>query len=103
MKFYTCLDKKSGSKKELRALKLDMSKAYDRIELRVMIERMSFAKAWVDIVMKCVSTISYSVSINGCMGTTFKPSRGLRKRDPLSPFFFLICSEGLYSLMQLAL
>lgn len=53
--------------------------------------------------MNCVSTISYSININGNMETPFKPSRGLRQGDSLSPFLFLICSEGFSSLMRLAL
>lgn len=51
--------------------------------------------------MHRVSSISYSVSINGKLGRLFKPSRGLRQRDPLSPFLFLICSEGLSSLLRM--
>lgn len=68
-----------------------------------MMERMSFNKAWVDIIIKCVSTISYSMSINGNMSIPFKGTRGLRQGDPLSLFFFLIYSEGLSSLTRLAL
>lgn len=46
---------------------------------------------------------SYSVVINGRIGVRFKPNRGLRQGDPLSPFLFLLCDEGLSSLMRLAM
>lgn len=65
-----------------------------------MIECMGFARPWIDMIMWCISSVSYSININGVMGTTFKPSRGLRQDDPLSQFLFLICSEDLSILME---
>ncbi|XP_052479562.1 uncharacterized mitochondrial protein AtMg01250-like [Gossypium raimondii] len=53
--------------------------------------------------MKCVSSVAYSVVINGHRGDKFVPTRGLRQGDPLSPFLFLICGEGLSSLLRLAM
>ncbi|KAA3483061.1 reverse transcriptase [Gossypium australe] len=86
------------------ALKQDMSKAYDKVKwafLQDMMLRMGFESSWVDFIMQCVSTTSYSISINGERGSLFKLERGLRQGDPLSPYLFLICSEGLSSLMRL--
>lgn len=50
------------------ALKLDMNKAYDRVEwifLRQMMLSMGFAPTWVVLIMRCVSIVSYFVLING--------------------------------------
>lgn len=46
---------------------------------RAMMENIGFDKAWVDIIMKCVSTISYLVSINGSMNASFRPTKGLHQ------------------------
>lgn len=51
--------------------------------------------------MRCISTVSYSIVLNGKVGERFRPSRGIRQGNPLSPFLFLICSEGLSSLMRI--
>ena len=50
------------------ALKIDINKAYDRIRwdyLKVIMLRMSFDFKWVEWIMLCVSTVFYSVSVNG--------------------------------------
>lgn len=52
--------------------------------------------------MLCVSTVSYSVNFNGFQVGPIKPKRGLRQCDPLSPYLFLLCVEGLSSFIKKA-
>ena len=59
---------------------------------------MSFNEKWVELVMECVSTVSYSLLINGEPMGNIKPSQG----DPLSPYLFLHCSEGLHRMIKKA-
>ncbi|KAA3477768.1 reverse transcriptase [Gossypium australe] len=96
--------KKKGKKGNF-ALKLDMSKTYDRVEwdfLAGMMKHLGFHDDWIVLIMRCVCSISYSVCLNGMHGDWFSPSRGLRQGDPLSPYLFLICAEGFSTLLQKA-
>jgi hypothetical protein len=55
-------------KKGFMAVKLDMSKAYDRIEwqfLEEAMKRMVLAPRWVQLIMMCEKTVKYSIVVNG--------------------------------------
>lgn len=87
------------------ATKLNIFKFYDRVEwsfLKGMMEKLRFGQKWVQLVMECVSvsSIKFSVLMNGKPGETFKPSKGLRQGDPLSPNLFLLCCKELSSLIN---
>lgn len=56
---------------------------------------MGFYKKWVD-------WISYEFCFNGSAIGPVIPTRGLRQRDPLSPYLFLFCVEGLSSSLHKA-
>ncbi|KAA3478112.1 reverse transcriptase [Gossypium australe] len=97
------LKMKKNGKKGHFALKLDMSKAYDRVEwdfLAGMMTALGFHNDWIVLIMRCVCSVSYSVSLNGLNSDWFSPSRGLRQGDPLSPYLFLICAEGFATLLE---
>ncbi|XP_042939410.1 uncharacterized protein LOC122274438 [Carya illinoinensis] len=87
------------------SLKLDMNKAYDRIEwpfLEEVMKKMGFSKKWLNLIMLCVRSVSFSILVNGKPTGHIFPSRGLSQGDPISPYLFLLCTEGLISLLDQA-
>lgn len=92
-------------KKGNLAVKLDMSKTYDKVEwyfLEQMLRKLGFSERWIELIMRCVSTVTYSVLVNGQLVGQIIPLRRIRQGDPLSPYLFLLCVEGLSSLLRQA-
>jgi hypothetical protein len=95
--------KQQQSKRPFFALKVDMMKAYDRVEwnyLEGCLLKLGFSPAWTNTVMRCVTSVKYAVRVNGELTNPVIPTRGIRQGDPISPYLFLLCTEGLSCLLQ---
>ncbi|XP_074303054.1 secreted RxLR effector protein 78-like [Silene latifolia] len=79
-------------------MKIDLQKAYDSVEWEFvghMLEALGFPEKICRLVMQCITTPSYSLSLNGESFGFFRGRRGLRQGDPLSPLLFTVCLEYL--------
>jgi hypothetical protein len=57
-------------------------------------QRMGFHDRWVQLIMRLISSVSFSVLFNGTPLEEFRPTRGIRQGDTISPYLFLIAVEG---------
>lgn len=67
-----------------------------------MLEKLYFPLYFRSLIMNCVTTSSFRALINGFPTEEFKSERSLRQGDPLASFLFMICAEGLSSLIRRA-
>ena len=85
------------------AIKLDLEKAYDRLEwsfIRDTLKLFRVPTKLVSLIMSCISSSSISILFNGDALEPFNPSHGICQEDPLSPYLFILCMEVLGALIE---
>ncbi len=79
-------------------LKLDLSKAFDRLEwcfIAEALQRKGFHGNFINLVLSCISTASFLVNINGQSYGCFSAQRGIRQGCPLSLYLFVLAINEL--------
>jgi len=88
-----CHSRQNGS----MTINLDMLKACDRVEwifLRSVMQKLGFSQEWIDLVISCVESATFSFLLNGELRGFVKLSRGLLQRRPYFALLVLILCRG---------
>jgi hypothetical protein len=101
-----CLDCRIKSNTPGVICKLDLERAYDHVNwafLLYLLRRCGFPKKWRQWIYFCISSVRFSILVNGSPCGFFKSSRGIRQGDPLSPMLFVIVMEVLSRMIDKAI
>jgi hypothetical protein len=96
--------KMKGSK-GLVAIKVDLSKAYDKLKwdfIWQILKEVQILESMINVIMHSVTSVETNVKWNGARGNYFRPQRGIRQGDPISPYLFVMCIDKLSHLISQA-
>lgn len=87
-------------------VKIDIEKVYDTLTWPAILStltKMIFPSQWISWIEVCLSSVSYSLLINGQPTSWISSSRGVRQGNPISPYLFILVSQNFTALLNFAL
>ena len=84
-------------------MKIGIHKAFDSVHwafLKELLNSLKFPPLFTQWIMTCITSVQFSININGQQGPFFKGKRGLKRGDPLSPLLFVLAMEYLSRLFR---
>ncbi|KAH1160582.1 hypothetical protein GYH30_032066 [Glycine max] len=93
-------------KKGWMTIKVDLDKAYDCLKwefVKETLQDIGYPNNFVQLVWYCMSTTTMSLLWNGEVLDHFSPNIGVRQRDPIAPYLFVLCLERLSHLINLVM
>ncbi|XP_026383660.1 uncharacterized protein LOC113279172 [Papaver somniferum] len=97
------IDSRLKSKDPGIICKLDIQKSFDNVSwhtISQVLHSSGFVSKWINWMEWCTSLAQHSLLINGSSTPKFKPQKGLRQGDSLSPFLFILVAEIFTKLMK---
>jgi ribonuclease HI len=96
----------SSWKEKCFMLKIDLAKAFDRVEWNFIVSalvRKELHGHFINLIYTCISSPAFSIIINGQPFHRFTSGRGIRQGCPLSPYLFVLAINELPLALQQAL
>ncbi|KAL9816934.1 putative RNA-directed DNA polymerase [Arabidopsis thaliana] len=84
-------------------LKVDLRKAFDTVSWDFILSTLRAINCpdiFIGWIYQCLTTASFSISVNGHTGGFFRSSHGLRQGDPMSPYLFVLVMEVFSGLLR---
>lgn len=85
------------------SIKVDLEKAYDKINRRFIcyiMGEIGFPTHFVNVILGCINTPTFSILMQGVLKGFVESIRGLQQGDPLSPYLFTIAMVYFTYLMK---